>query len=1042
MSTEFESTADKCAPRNALFCCRSPICLNNSPQLMPVTNISLDSQHQNQSKVYPVFVPNLSDSGHYHNLISQSMKISGETQKNDQTPKSIVSMDPETLKTRRINKSQSAQDIRHYGISLRRVTPPKSTISVKKNDNPMMNVVLRKNRISTYDFPMYFENEQSIHHTTHTFVSHPKSNKSQLNHGENPTVLARQNSEWTNTPHAKPIEINSMSETNGQTSNPLSKSLSLQVFSDESQYSNNMLSEYKQNKENDELLNAQIYKSIGKFIPNLELMQLNSIVPVKTSTSTKSNRYYLNGGQSSSNSDLIDLTPKKIVPVGEMYNEDIDYMNNYLKSLPDYDELNRKITNEQQKCEDIYDRLLCINSSLKSDPLPKSNSYHNISTALIKPNQSLSAKNYTAKNKIIRSSSSSMVNHSLINNPDKFGITPIKSINSAQINMSRGASQSKTNFNEIYRLQNTLLKSASSSSIQRSNSKKGLNDFWSENLAKSTQQKLGWNYNKIMANRKENMNLNNSEVNLPAISDIIEKAPEISGYKLQKNMSLSHLGKKIQQNVSREELYNLMCNNVQILEEKNNSKCDHEPKSNQICKPATYVLHDKKSSLLKSFSQTNVSSIYSESKENKPQKKNSIPTLFKPHCKSHFFSSTFNSPKESSTSKFLVKSSSSSTIGKLKNMKNDINDNIQIRTSDNMHLSTAETFSNIQNRISKNNYMPNTQKKFTSHGISSLNKQNSVHFFTAHTIPQLGQNIAVDQHESKIKAQIMTHQNNSTLCHETLLNSPNNYFMNNSVNKCLKTSFLSKNTDKIIMRQISETSNSGLNSKTFIEYIDDKKLNESNFNNVSNVGNKKNITHPKIDFTSSNSITKSTIPLFSPDIQTRIIQNKIDTSKELLAKGKEQRNTNSHYINVASSLESCSETNSSTCKYNKTARRHHPSMYNIISNVYQVYADQQPSQQRTSKHAFHTKALKAPAIQDDADGHLIYRTGDILHNRYKIMATLGEGTFGRVVKVKDMQMDYSMALKIIKNVEKYREAAKLEINALEKIAQRDPNCEQ
>lgn len=27
------------------------------------------------------------------------------------------------------------------------------------------------------------------------------------------------------------------------------------------------------------------------------------------------------------------------------------------------------------------------------------------------------------------------------------------------------------------------------------------------------------------------------------------------------------------------------------------------------------------------------------------------------------------------------------------------------------------------------------------------------------------------------------------------------------------------------------------------------------------------------------------------------------------------------------------------------------------------------------------QALKAPTIQDDADGHLIYRTGDILHNR-------------------------------------------------------------
>ena len=33
-----------------------------------------------------------------------------------------------------------------------------------------------------------------------------------------------------------------------------------------------------------------------------------------------------------------------------------------------------------------------------------------------------------------------------------------------------------------------------------------------------------------------------------------------------------------------------------------------------------------------------------------------------------------------------------------------------------------------------------------------------------------------------------------------------------------------------------------------------------------------------------------------------------------------------------------------------------------------------------------------------------------------------------------------MALKIIKNVEKYREAAKLEINVLEKLAEVDPDC--
>ncbi|XP_021939750.1 dual specificity protein kinase CLK1 isoform X9 [Zootermopsis nevadensis] len=82
---------------------------------------------------------------------------------------------------------------------------------------------------------------------------------------------------------------------------------------------------------------------------------------------------------------------------------------------------------------------------------------------------------------------------------------------------------------------------------------------------------------------------------------------------------------------------------------------------------------------------------------------------------------------------------------------------------------------------------------------------------------------------------------------------------------------------------------------------------------------------------------------------------------------------------------------------------------------------------------------RAPSVEDDEDGHLIYRHGDVLQDRYKILATLGEGTFGKVVKVKDMHVDHVMALKIIKNVEKYREAAKLEINALEKIAEKDPD---
>ncbi|KAH9502947.1 Dual specificity protein kinase clk2 [Bulinus truncatus] len=80
------------------------------------------------------------------------------------------------------------------------------------------------------------------------------------------------------------------------------------------------------------------------------------------------------------------------------------------------------------------------------------------------------------------------------------------------------------------------------------------------------------------------------------------------------------------------------------------------------------------------------------------------------------------------------------------------------------------------------------------------------------------------------------------------------------------------------------------------------------------------------------------------------------------------------------------------------------------------------------------------SIEDDEDGHLIYRAGDVLQARYEIINTLGEGTFGKVVECKDNHKNSDrLALKIIKNVEKYREAAKLEINVLEKLRERDPH---
>ncbi|KAM9805253.1 dual specificity protein kinase CLK2b isoform 2-T12 [Syngnathus typhle] len=79
----------------------------------------------------------------------------------------------------------------------------------------------------------------------------------------------------------------------------------------------------------------------------------------------------------------------------------------------------------------------------------------------------------------------------------------------------------------------------------------------------------------------------------------------------------------------------------------------------------------------------------------------------------------------------------------------------------------------------------------------------------------------------------------------------------------------------------------------------------------------------------------------------------------------------------------------------------------------------------------------ADTNRDTENGHLVYKNGDVLDERYEILDTLGEGTFGKVVQCLDHSSGRPIALKIIKNIDKYREAAKLEINVLVKISRKD-----
>ncbi|KAG0353767.1 dual specificity protein kinase kns1 [Podila minutissima] len=78
---------------------------------------------------------------------------------------------------------------------------------------------------------------------------------------------------------------------------------------------------------------------------------------------------------------------------------------------------------------------------------------------------------------------------------------------------------------------------------------------------------------------------------------------------------------------------------------------------------------------------------------------------------------------------------------------------------------------------------------------------------------------------------------------------------------------------------------------------------------------------------------------------------------------------------------------------------------------------------------------------DDKDGHFIVHVGKEFTGRYEIVKLLGQGTFGKVVECKDLETGNRCAIKIIRAVQKYRDASKIEARVLSTLKQHDPRNE-
>ncbi|KAI8335057.1 kinase-like domain-containing protein [Chlamydoabsidia padenii] len=74
---------------------------------------------------------------------------------------------------------------------------------------------------------------------------------------------------------------------------------------------------------------------------------------------------------------------------------------------------------------------------------------------------------------------------------------------------------------------------------------------------------------------------------------------------------------------------------------------------------------------------------------------------------------------------------------------------------------------------------------------------------------------------------------------------------------------------------------------------------------------------------------------------------------------------------------------------------------------------------------------------DDKDGHFIFKPNANLTQRFEMLRVLGQGTFGKVVECYDRKKQCLCAIKIIRAIQKYRDASTIEIRALNSIRKYD-----
>lgn len=110
----------------------------------------------------------------------------------------------------------------------------------------------------------------------------------------------------------------------------------------------------------------------------------------------------------------------------------------------------------------------------------------------------------------------------------------------------------------------------------------------------------------------------------------------------------------------------------------------------------------------------------------------------------------------------------------------------------------------------------------------------------------------------------------------------------------------------------------------------------------------------------------------------------------------------------------------------------------VLGDAYVSYRPPQKPIKKSAEVAVRVVTDRHPNVKvDDDDGHYIVVPDAELTSQYQIMKLLGQGTFGKVVQARDKRRNKLVAIKIIRSVQKYRDASRIELRVLQTLKAND-----